>query len=727
MARIAIALLLFPLQDHDFDSARRKFPPEVTRALLHGDLPAPKGFDEAIAKEIGEKRLEALRKGGEVSGRENDLAAVVLVRLGVKPESLKVDRPRNDGPSGEVTVRRTGAKYKVAGGKPSGFFRTGQNADIALSAIDFNNAGGPLLFNHPMGIASDGRRLLLADTYNNRVLVWTSLPSGNTPPDLVLGQRDFAGNDAGSGLDRMNFPVNVATDGTRVVVADTENDRLLVWKSFPTANGQPADYAIGGSDGRGLRQSKNRFQWPWGVWTDGTKLAVSSTRGGYVLIWNSFPAADAPADLLLTGGGKMGTPRTITSDGRCLIVGDHNSRVSGRGGTFVWKTWPTKDDQPHDYHLSHGMWLRGCFLSDGRLAMLSETLHIWKGLPGSADVKPELSIRKFHFRGGGHVGAVEAGGRLYICTGNWNKIVVYNSAPTTDSKPDFAIGAPDLETDTLQTNFIISNPVPKSNGRSLFVASDFDRKLYVWKELPDQSNAHPDFVYSMPQGCWDIALHKETLAMTGGQSVYVWKKLPLDGEQPDLVLRGRIGSLKLSELRGIALDDRFFYLSDHKAGKVYVWEGIPTEASEPKFAFDVPGAARLTSSGGVLAVCGLMEHSVRLYKVDGLSADSKPARVGHGDGGMMFNGAPSAQVANGHLFVADVAWSRVHVWKSVDDAIAGKRADVVLGAKDFEDRKPEVKRDGLHYPAAVCFDGAYLWVGETKFSERLLRYSLQQN
>jgi len=80
-------------------------------------------------------------------------------------------------------------------------------------------------------------------------------------------------------------------------------------------------------------------------------------------------------------------------------------------------------------------------------------------------------------------------------------------------------------------------------------------------------------------------------------------------------------------------------------------------------------------------------------------------------------------VANGQLFVADVAWGRVHVWNRVENAIAGKEADAFVGASGSQDRKPEVKRDGLHYPAALCFDGTYLWVGETKFSERLLRYS----
>jgi hypothetical protein len=88
----------------------------------------------------------------------------------------------------------------------------------------------------------------------------------------------------------------------------------------------------------------------------------------------------------------------------------------------------------------------------------------------------------------------------------------------------------------------------------------------------------------------------------------------------------------------------------------------------------------------------------------------------------MFNGVPAVTTVNGHLFVAD-GFNRVHAWRRIEDALAGKWADVVLGENDFDDVKPEIGRNKLFVPAALCFDGSYLWVGETKFSERLLRFS----
>ena len=51
-----------------------------------------------------------------------------------------------------LKVEFTNAAYQIAPGGTSGFFKTGQSADILLSGIDFNNTGGPLLFNHPSEI-----------------------------------------------------------------------------------------------------------------------------------------------------------------------------------------------------------------------------------------------------------------------------------------------------------------------------------------------------------------------------------------------------------------------------------------------------------------------------------------------------------------------------------------------------------------------------------------------
>lgn len=623
--------------------------------------------------------------------------------------------------------------YKVAPGGTSGFFKTGQNADILFSGIDFNNTGGPLLFNHPSGIASDGTRLFLTDTFNNRVLVWNALPTGNVPPDLVLGQKDFVGNNPGTGRDQMNWPKDVATDGKRLVVADTNNHRILIWNSLPTKSGAPADLVLQGGKFSQPGMEKRYIASPWGVWTNGEKLVVASTGGGSVLIWNRFPTQDnQPADIVLTDPGKMGTPRHITSDGKSLIVGDHNARVEGQPsqGSFFWKTFPTTDDQPFDFYMSLGVfWLRGGFTPEGKLLLLSNSLHIWNSFPQDAQDAPDQSLLPArhdwapYLAAGDYGGLAIVGNKLYISAGNENKVVVYNSIPTQpDQKPDFAIGSPDLDTNTLETNFFIQNGVPASNGKSLFVSSDADGKLYVWKSLPDQSNAHPDIVYSLPGQPGDNALWGETLALAGRDMVYIWKKLPLNGELPDLTFTGGIGGVQFQFLKGVALDDRYFYLSDFQANKVYVWEGLPSLDSPPKFTLEVSGPWRLHSNGTYLLVAVTNDRAIKVFRVADLSPNVLPTIIA---GPGRFSLPHSAIVVRGYLFVADTGNNRVLVWRNIEDALAGKwPPDVILGKNDLDDTGMEIGQNKLFMPAALSFDGSYLWVGERKFSNRLLRFSL---
>src|SRR3989338_2703910 len=246
------------------------------------------------------------------------------------------NQPPQDSAEIKITKTEPESKYKTANlsKKPSGWFSSGQEADIMLSGIDFNNSGGSLLFNHPGTIATDGTHLLLADRNNNRILIWNKLPRGNEEPDLVLGQKDFISNNPGTGTDGMDWPVAVAasSDG-KVIVADTYNDRIMIWNRFPTKNGQAADIILQDEpktgDGKpGTGNPKRNSGWPWAVWTDGKKLIVTSTATSSVLIWNTFPTKnDQTADIVLYANKTFGTPRSIGSDGTNLMIGDHNAKL----------------------------------------------------------------------------------------------------------------------------------------------------------------------------------------------------------------------------------------------------------------------------------------------------------------------------------------------------------------------------------------------------------------
>lgn len=642
--------------------------------------------------------------------------------------------------NGQITVEQIQTSYAIAPGGLSGWFTTGQAADLTLSAVDFNNAGGGLFFNHPTAIVTDGTHLALADRNNNRVLIWNELPTANEEPDLVLGQPDFISNNPGTGADQMNWPVAMAVGGGKLLVADAYNNRILVWNSFPTQNAQPADLILTGSDFQPI-------EWPWGVWTDGTRLAVVNTPKGEVLIWNTFPtSSDQPADFRLTAAGQMGTPRSITSNGEYFIVGDHNASTGGaqfgvQNATFVWTTFPTSD-APADFMLEE--WLQGEITDDGKMLMVSSTgrsMSVWNSLPTAADPAPDFTVgglNSFDFNAGDGSDIAIADGRAYIVLSNGNRILVYNSLPASSNQlPDFAIGAPDIYTNTLQTNFIISNPNPLTDGKSLFVLSDFDKKLYVWTQIPDNSNAYPNWVYSFPEQPNGFAMANGQLVVMGRSALYIWNQLPLNGELPDASLT--LNGYDLGKMSGMTYDGKYFYLADAAANAIHVWDGLPQSSdTPPAFTLSAESPLRIYSDGEYLTVMLKMNREVGVYRVDELTASSSPALVPNPGGfGLVFEanqpGAPqgafnmaaSAITAQGHLFVADANNNRVLVWQSVEDALAGAPFDVILGEDDAQDLVPEIGVDKLFWPTRLAFDGSYLWVGEFKFSERLVRFSVK--
>jgi hypothetical protein len=174
-----------------------------------------------------------------------------------------------------------------------------------------NRGGSPDLgtMNQPTGVWTDGTRLVVADTGNNRVLIWHSFPTLSNPvtlegepPDRVLGQDDFVSvlpnrGAATPGAARMNAPTHVASDGTRLAVADTGNNRVLIWTTFPTTNGALAHVVLGqnsfirrvpnDADQNGTTDgpSGEVFSSPTGLFFHEGKLYVSDRDNNRVLIF----------------------------------------------------------------------------------------------------------------------------------------------------------------------------------------------------------------------------------------------------------------------------------------------------------------------------------------------------------------------------------------------------------------------------------------------------------
>lgn len=155
---------------------------------------------------------------------------------------------------------------------------------------------GPVSFRWPHAIAGDARTLYVADAGDHRVLGWTPHPEGDADACLVLGQNGFDTaeefKNRPQGASRMRFPYGIAVSRGRLAVADTSNNRILIWDSLPREGAaQAADHVLAQPDfdangeNRWDAVADDSLCWPYGICLQGDLLVVADSGNNRVMLW----------------------------------------------------------------------------------------------------------------------------------------------------------------------------------------------------------------------------------------------------------------------------------------------------------------------------------------------------------------------------------------------------------------------------------------------------------
>ena len=123
-------------------------------------------------------------------------------------------------------------------------------ANLTSGTANQGGAAAANTLNNPIGTFEVGGKLIVADSQNHRVLIYNSVPaSDNASADVVVGQQNMdtvTANQGGAvGANTLNYTVGVYSDGTKLFIADWGSHRVLIYNTIPTANNASADVVVG--------------------------------------------------------------------------------------------------------------------------------------------------------------------------------------------------------------------------------------------------------------------------------------------------------------------------------------------------------------------------------------------------------------------------------------------------------------------------------------------------
>jgi hypothetical protein len=349
-------------------------------------------------------------------------------------------------------------------------------ASVVIGQTDFfsglenrGGAAGANTLRSPGQVLIVNGRLLIADSLNNRVLVYNQIPdSNNASADVVIGQPDFVSVQPNQGLGRptastLSRPAGLASDGQRLFVLDRVNHRVLIYDRLPAANNARADLVIGqasmdsasfcgnsaNKDAAGVSASC-LSSGPTGLAYDPTsgKLLIYDSDNDRVLVYNRIPNVNgAAADVVIgqpdfthNSTNQGGTVRANTLDlstgaglgvynGKLLIADRSNQRV------LVFNSIPTSNNAAADVVI-------------GQADFTHNNANEGGGVSASALSEP---------RGA----QVDSAGRLFVIDGGNARVLVFDHIPTNNhASADVVIGQPDFSSATPATSDRLLQTLP---------------------------------------------------------------------------------------------------------------------------------------------------------------------------------------------------------------------------------------------------------------------------
>jgi uncharacterized protein (TIGR03437 family) len=325
-----------------------------------------------------------------------------------------------------------------------------------FSTTTVNVAATPNTLRTPTAVASDGVHLVVSDTDHNRVLIWNRIPTtNNASADIVVGQPNF-GTAAVVGntptASSLRGPQGVWIQNGKLYIADTGDNRVLIYNHIPTANGAAADVVLGQPNfttfvepdltQQTQNATANVLLNPVSVSSDGSHLFVADLGYNRILVWNTIPTANQTA-----ADVAIGQPDLVSS-----VANNAFSVVS---------TDVTQKETPV-------------------LCTVSNGTDIYNNPTYPTYCNYTISFPRF---------VLAVNNRLFVADGGNDRVLIYNTIPTASgAAADIVLGQ---SLDTANSTGIINQAsdaadslrTPMSlawDGTNLYVSDAYNRRITVY-------------------------------------------------------------------------------------------------------------------------------------------------------------------------------------------------------------------------------------------------------
>ena len=456
-------------------------------------------------------------------------------------------------------------------------------ADVVLGQPDFTSTNIALTqsgMRTPTAVASDGRVIAVADSDNNRVLIWNSIPStSGAPADVVVGQPNFTSNSIPGNIPNaksMRGPSGVWIQNGKLYVADTQNHRVMIFNSIPTTNGAAADLVLGQPNLTTFVEpdltkansgaNASNMEDPVSVTSDGVHLFVSDLGHNRVMIWNSIPNANnVPADVI------VGQPdiNSSLSNNTTLCPASASGTVSTAGTAVTWLT----GDQFLTEQSGSAITINGTIYAISSVTnptsiVLASTAGTNASVPYAVYPTQCNSTMDFPRY------ALSDGTRLFVADGGNDRVLIFNQIPTSNgAAADVIIGQLGGEinqasdsTDSLRTPLSLA-----WDGTNLYVADSFNVRVMVY------TPATPNVPYSGVRNAASLnvyAVGRVTVAgtITADDTITItingtdYKYTVVKADTIDTIITALVNMMNTSN--GNTGDPNVIAVADHATGDV---------------------------------------------------------------------------------------------------------------------------------------------------------------